>query len=323
MTRPLHIITAADERYAPHLAAMLHSLLDATPGTAITVHFLHRPGFDPATLARLQALCGRHGATLADVTVPRERIAPLVAESRYTEEAWYRLLLPSLLAQLDRALWLDADLLVRQSIVPLWNTDLRGRSVAAVLNALAPLHRNHPQALGMPAAPWRYFNTGVMVLDLARMRATDAESRLSEAARRLRGRIVFAEQDVFNPVFSDDITSLPLAWNVTAGSYLYAGQGIRLHGLREYRAAIARPGIVHFTLHKPWLYGSSHPWRDEYLHHRAAAGWPAPEYPDRTWRNALARRLPMSLRLLLRDPRLLGLEDVAAMPVVWTAGLGG
>lgn len=319
---PVQLVSAADERYVPHLAAMLHSLFQHTPGATVAFHFLHRPGLDAGVVAPLAELCRRHGASLSARAVEHERVAQFASDGRYPAEAWYRVLLTSLFPELDRVLWIDADTLVLDAVTPLWEVDLAGNVLAAVPNALAPHHREHPRALGMAPGPWRYFNTGVMVLDLQRLRAIDAEGRMHQAAHSVQSRMHFADQDVFNPVLAGECRALPLCWNVTAGAFIYARENLRVHGWREYRRALRRPKIVHFTLHKPWIYGSAHPYRDRYLQHRGAAGWPAPIYAERPWKDAIGRRLPLAVRAMLSAPRRVGIVDLAALAAVWVGPRG-
>lgn len=312
---PINVVSAADGAYIPHLAAMLQSLLQISHGQPVTFHLLHRATLDVASIEGVRSLCSRHGAAMVDITVRQDLIAEFLGHGRYPEEAWYRMVLPSLLPAIDRVLWLDADLLVLRPIRPLWDVNLAGHSLAAVRNALGPLHRDHPRALGISGD--RYFNTGVMMLNLRQMHANGAERRLREAALKLRPINRFADQDVFSAVFADDVADLALSWNVMAGSYIYAAANIRVHGFREYRRAMWKPRIVHFTLHKPWLYGSSHPYRDQYLAHRRAAGWPSPARDDANWKRMLLRRLPMIWRALLASPHLLTPADILAKLGVW------
>lgn len=316
-SQQIHVVSAADRNYVPHLAAMLQSLFRNEPGASITFHLLHRPDLDRECLERVRALCRGHGAACVDVTVPSGRVAEFLNGTRYPEEAWYRIVLPSVLPDLDRVLWLDADVLVLQSIRPLWDQDLCSSPLAAARNALGPLYRDHPRALGIADGRWRYFNTGVMLLDLRQMRASQAEDRLRKAAAKLRAISRFADQDVFSAVFADTFAELPLSWNVTAGSYIYAAANVRVHGFREYLRAMSAPKIVHFTLHKPWLYGSSHPYRDQYLEQRRAAGWPPPAHDEDTWKQRLLRRVPMLWRALLATPRLLTAADILMAFGVW------
>jgi lipopolysaccharide biosynthesis glycosyltransferase len=300
----IHLVNAADALYVPHTAAMLHSLFHHNPGERFHVHFLHRPDLDPAEIRRLATLCGRHHAGFSSASVAREQLAGLPITPPFTEEAWYRVLLPDLLPQVDRCLWLDADVIVLQPLRALWETDLGGTPIAACPNAVMA---DFADVIGgLRIADRRdYFNSGVLVLDLARMRTEGAVPAMRAAAERFRDRIRFADQDVLNVVYHRRYTRLRLCWNVLTQSYVNVPETVRVHGRGEFDEAMAQPRILHFTglpYCKPWRYTCSHPMRDHYRHHRLAAGWPL-EFPDKSLRTRLARSMSLRLRETLKALR--------------------
>jgi lipopolysaccharide biosynthesis glycosyltransferase len=297
----IHVVNAANEPYVPHTAAMLHSLFATNPGETFAVHFVHAAGFGAEHAQRLANLCARHGASFTATAVAPERLGGLPIAGHFPQEAWYRVLLPQLLPQLERALWLDSDVLVRAPIRELWQLDLGGLPLAACPNAVLYTFAGMIGELGV-ADRHRYFNSGVMLLNLRQMREENSEAALRAAAKQHASRIRFADQDVLNVVYHARYRRLPLAWNVIAHAHVNVPETIRVHGLDEYREAMARPRIVHFTgltAMKPWFHRCSHPQREEYLRHRALAGWPPPAYPDRSAWTGLTRRLPLRLRTVL------------------------
>jgi hypothetical protein len=61
------------------------------------------------------------------------------------------------------------------------------------------------------------------------------------------------------------------------------------------REACRHPAIVHFEgpeIGKPWHYLSKHPFRAEYVAHRAQTPWPTAEMVGRTLPNRLLKPLP-------------------------------
>src|SRR3954462_2502873 len=68
-TSTLHVACAADEKYVPHCAAMLHSVFATTGGADIVVHFTHFPDFPAEQLSALTAFVNASGATMNTVCV--------------------------------------------------------------------------------------------------------------------------------------------------------------------------------------------------------------------------------------------------------------
>jgi lipopolysaccharide biosynthesis glycosyltransferase len=202
--------------------------------------------------------------------------------------SYARLLIATALPGLDRAVYLDGDILVRRSLEPLFATDLQGAPIAACVDLNAPT-----LAQGLPNfAQWHldgdapYFNGGVLVLDLHAWRdrgLTDRAVRLAETSSASLG---WADQDVINIVVGADCRRLDASWNV-----LHGGWGRRAHPSRtgaalpraEVERALRDPAIVHFA-------GSIKPW-----HARFGGRWSSSTYGE--WRR-FAARTPFARELL-------------------------
>jgi lipopolysaccharide biosynthesis glycosyltransferase len=294
----IHIVTAADDAYIPHVAAMLHSLLTSSPDQRFFIHFLHRPNVSINLLEKLEALCRHHQAQFESISVSGEVLGTLPIKGRYTEEAWYRIVLPSLLPQTERVLWLDADVIVLSSVTELWATPLDDKPIAACPNALLWRHAEGVANIGIEDRRL-YFNSGVMLLNLKQLRDEKSEAKLRAEAQRISPWIKMADQDVLNCVYHRRWVRLPLAWNVLAHAHINVPETIRVHGSDEYAEAMRAPRIIHFTgpeSMKPWMYGCSHPQRDIYLRHRRLAGWPPPDYVDKNPKSFLLRQVPLRAR---------------------------
>ncbi|KAH9853397.1 glycosyl transferase [Lenzites betulinus] len=172
----------------------------------------------------------------------------------------------------ERVLYLDADVLVRSDLRELWDTDLQGKPIAAAVDVGFPAgHTEGPSA--------SYFNAGVLLMDLAAIRARLGE--LNDIASAMKGAKM-QDQDALNVHFDGKWVPLSLRWNAQ-GLGTYAA-----HRTPE-REALAMdemedPKIVHFTgaLHptmaavinpfvqpytgKPWGYAGApgHPFAEEW-----------------------------------------------------------
>lgn len=302
---PITIITAANANYVPHVAAMLHSLFTHNPDESFVITFLHRADLEAVCRNQLAALCSRSNAEFHAVQVSASLLNGLPLSKSYPEEAWYRVILPDLLPQLGRVLWLDADVIVLKPIRALWETNLEGKLLAACPNALLYKDLRRIGKMGISDRS-RYFNTGVLLLDLGGMRTEGSVTLLREAAVRHRAWIRNADQDVLNPVFHMRYRRLPLYWNVLTSSYFNVAETVSVHGMAEYKEALRAPRIVHFTGNaagRPWEYRCAHPYRDTYLRHRAEAGWPAPIFGDKSVKHFIARNTPLRLRALVNKLR--------------------
>ncbi len=297
----IQVATAADSNYAPHAGAMLHSLFKSNSKLTFDIHFLHSNAIENSDILRLQKLCSNFGAGFFPTRLTPNETPDFPTSNRYPLEAWLRLNLPSLLPHVEKVIWLDADLLVLSDIEELWIMDLESYPIAAANDILPYFNWHLPALLGMESRD-NYFNSGVMVIDLKKMRSEKAEKKFSAFIDEHRTSIMHADQDVLNGVYEKQWKRLPRKWNVTAATLYFRPECIRLHGFNEYKNALSSPNIIHFTggkRLKPWNYSSPHLFRDAYIQHRGAAGWPNLKYADINIRNWITRKIPIRALALL------------------------
>ena len=172
----INVVTGADEAYALPLATMLHSLLSNVKERASVNLYLMDGGFASATRRRLTRLAKQHDAVLSlEWMVPDVSTFAHLPTLPYLSSVTYaRLLLPDLLPDLDRAIYVDADVVVQQDVTDLWQTELDGSPLGAVQDFGVPTVGDSYgirayNDLGL-AASQEYFNAGVLLLDLTAWR---------------------------------------------------------------------------------------------------------------------------------------------------------
>jgi lipopolysaccharide biosynthesis glycosyltransferase len=295
----LRVACATDDAYAPYCAAMLGGLLVQHP-RGLTVHLLHDETLGTQPRERLRRLVEAGGGRWEPLTAPASQRAGLPAMDRIPSIMWLRVLLPDLLPQADRLLYVDVDTLALQPLDGLWRTDLGGNLVGAVDNVLHPNLRGRPAALGLPAGA-RYFNSGVLLMDLAGMRREGSSRRILEVARTRPGELLWPDQDALNIVLAGRRATLHPRWNCQNSFFYWRRFAVELLGERQLEEALAAPALLHFegpSWAKPWHFFSDHPHRERWRAAQRATGWSLP--PQRSWLRTLANRLPTPAVGLLR-----------------------
>lgn len=286
----LNVACAADAAYAPHSAAMLHSVMSQRGGAELRIHYLHGPGFPERSAERIREMVDGGAAAIDFQQIEDERIAGLPEMEFVTSAMWYRIFLPELLPDVDRVLYLDIDTIALDSLEPLWEIDLAGSYVAAVTNVFyMPSHAERATQLGIE--PGDYFNSGVVLMNLDLMRTDDSSGALLEYATRHASELAWPDQDTLNVVLGPRRVRLDPRWNCM-NSVLTFSWAADVLGAAAVEEARTRPAIRHFegpTINKPWHYGSESPMRDVYFEHRRQTPWPRVRIEGRT-PVAMARR---------------------------------
>ena len=269
----LHVACAARGAYVDHSATMLRSVALNRGGRPLQVHYLCDVGADPR-LDLIAAMIEELGGRFEALHVPAADVDGFPVQAEFTAAMWYRVLLPELLPEVARILYLDIDTLVVDSLDELWKTDLNRAPLAAVTNVFQHNHRHRPAEIGLPAEQ-DYFNSGVLLMNLEWMRRERAIDRLRDVAAREGARLEWPDQDALNLVFGRERIALHPRWNCM-NSFAFR-DARRVFGRRRMREAKSRPAIWHFEgpgENKPWDPRCRHPAREHYLAERAATPWP-------------------------------------------------
>jgi lipopolysaccharide biosynthesis glycosyltransferase len=286
-----HFACAADGAYIPHSAAMLHSMLAHRGEQSIHIHYLHGADFPSEAAEQLTEMVESHGAEISFLEVSDERVTDLPAWEYVSSTAWARIYLPELLPDVDRILYLDVDTIVVDSIAPLLETDLGDHYVGAVTNVPELDQLHHPAALGLNG-PSDYFNSGVLLMNLRRMREDGCTAAMRDYSLEHAGEIR-GDQDPLNVVLAGRRLALHPRWNCM-NAVLYFPWSREVFGTDEVEEARRRPAIRHFegpTGNKPWHYLCRWGMRELYFFHRQQTPWPTLEFEGVTVANRLRRLL--------------------------------
>ena len=184
--------------------------------------------------------------------------------------AYARLFIPSVLPPgLDRALYLDSDLIVRRCVGELFDSPLTDFAALGVADAGSPFVSS---LYGVPY--WsRYgrqagevnFNSGVLLLNLTAWRDEDIAG--AAVAYLTDGRHQFlVDQEAINAVLPGRIGEVDPRWNVQTEHFQPPHQATLPLDEAQLAELIKDPWIVHFTTAaKAWSYDCTHPFRDEWF----------------------------------------------------------
>lgn len=130
-----------------------------------------------------------------------------------SSSALFKFEIANQLPQIDTVLYLDGDVLINRNINDLFHVEMGDAYVAAVddMGDLTDQDGKSYLASRIGLDSCLYFNTGVMILNLKKMREEDIPSQLKEY--RQQGINYFMDQDAFNSILGHNRVSLPYKYN--------------------------------------------------------------------------------------------------------------
>ena len=261
MAEPVHVVLTFDSNYwAPAFAVVRSAAISSRDPSRLTFHLIHT-GLSAAIIETLDRLAQEFPITIRHVDLSGDGpyasfFEGLPTRAHFTPVVYARLLIDQLLpAGIDRVIYLDSDVYVRAPLEDLAATDLEGRPVGAVLDLdrhRIMLGRDLRQNHDLFDFHYRYFNSGVMVIDRAAYGAADLRARTIELFANGTLPRVQHDQIILNLVFKDNWTPLDFRWNLISPSPAHEA---------------LEPFIIHYTGHrKPWTLRSQAAYARVYRH---------------------------------------------------------
>ena len=179
-------------------------------------------------------------------------------------DTYARFFIPEILNCYDKCLYLDSDIIVREDLTKLYDISLEGKtigaSICAVMSGWVNLDLKMKtyivNELGF-SDELKYFQAGVLILNLDKMRKNKDQEKLLELANSKKW--IFADQDVLNVYYKDDVKYFDMKWNYEYEHNDMVKAQFRemmpLKILQTYISVKMKPLIIHYQgLRKPWFY---------------------------------------------------------------------
>ena len=191
--------------------------------------------------------------------------------SNLTKEAYYRLLLPEILPDTKKVLYLDCDLIVRAHLRELWETNIEGCAFACVKDR-KDIIEERVKTLGYNQLD-SYFNSGVTLMNLEFLRGFNFSEKAFAFISSKGHLMKYVDQCVINAVCHGYFRELPVKWNMIVPFFMKLPPIVeeQRKNLEQY---ISNPFIIHYTTeYKPWFKECKHPYKSEYWKYQKLSPW--------------------------------------------------
>ena len=287
MRETISIAFACDEAYARHVAVVIKSILANAEETDSFEFHIITMELTALSQSRLQQIAKDNGSTLEIHYIEPSRLSEF-PESRLTLNAYLRLFIPELFSEKNKILYLDADLIVLDSLRSLWEHPLDNCAVAAAVDSMECFGGSsleHFRNLGLPPAH-AYFNSGVLLLNLKNLR--DIQLLEKVIAWFPNNIYPYADQDALNATLVGQISYFHVRWNLQVPLIdpVRFGWGC----LQEQAEAVANPAIIHYvTERKAWCREYKLPFQKLYFQYLSQTPWKTESFPAYTLAEGLNR----------------------------------
>ncbi len=242
MTKQIPIFFATDDNYAPFLGVAIHSLIkNASKKYFYDINVL-TASLSEENKKVIGAMANDYvKITFVDVSNELERIKDkLHMRDYYTNTTYFRFFVPKMFPQYDKALYLDCDVIIADDISKLYNHNILNNYVGAIVEEVM----TQVDVFGTYAEKLcgirrdKFFNAGVLVMNLKKMRNDDIEGGFIELLSRYKFQVT-QDEDYLNVLCKNKVLMIDVAWNKTP--------------IKEIPFDESRVKLAHYKINwKPW-----------------------------------------------------------------------
>lgn len=260
------IVMASNNSFSPMMGVCIQSIIEHANPKKKYEFIVLQTNIQPDNISRLKMLVAGYPNIRIQFFNPVHFLEKYHLKKNPNDhisiETYYRFIIPSILPNCKKALYLDCDLVVNTDIAELFCFDLHGKMIGAVRDPDFIGRLKDPKSTIYYYAskylqmkdPFSYFQAGVLLFDLEMMRNILPTEKWLLLASEKEYR--YNDQDLLNKYCQGNVTFLPMEWNCLTDCNGIRKEIINLAPvsiLNEYNLARQMPKIVHFAGYaKPW-----------------------------------------------------------------------
>lgn len=217
ISKEIPIFFAVDDAYCPFLAVALRSLIDnSSPENTYLIKVLNTN-----ISAENKKKIGKYerenvDIEFVDLNYYIEKVKDkLYTRDYYSKTTYFRLFLPNLYPQYDKVLYLDSDIVILDDIANLYNTDMGDNLVAAAPDDVIQFNevfQVYAEKVVGVADYRRYFNAGVLLMNLHEMRKFKFQEKFLYSLERITFAVA-QDQDYLNRLCKGRVKLLDRVWD--------------------------------------------------------------------------------------------------------------
>ena len=241
----MNIICCTSNEYSPYLGTMLISLFTNNKGKIIVNIF--SDNIDSNNKSKFEILARQYNQEINIYNITKEELG-INAPGSWGIYPYLKLYAPVILKGIDKAIYIDTDMIILRDITKIEQINLEDYYVAMAYDCQED--KEHKKRLSIPNENF-YGNSGFIYFNLNKYRNDDIWEKCKQFINHNTNIIKFADQDVINKICTGKIFPLEIEWNMLSFYYLNSPKICSkfIPCLEEKKL---RAKIIHYTCIKPW-----------------------------------------------------------------------
>ncbi len=250
LKEPLNLLVTIDKNYLNPLCVMLRSYEQTHKGIRTNVFVVHS-SLTENDFSVIKDCVNEESIVIHNVKIQEKHFDEIPVLERLGAESFYRILAFEFLPkEVKRCLYLDPDIVVRRSLLPLYYTDLGNYYIAGASHTYGFNNFFNRIRLGIFERR-RYVNSGVMLMNLEEIRKDFTADKVFVLLNKTARILFMGDQDLCNILFSKKLLPIDeLLYNLDERTFR--------HNKRKYSLddVSKKTVIIHYNgKNKPWLNG--------------------------------------------------------------------
>lgn len=211
------VFFAVDDGYIPFLGIALKSLIDnASDENKYQIKILYT-NVSGENIRRIKKYEKENiNIEFVDLNKQLEEIKEkLYTRNYFSNTTYYRLFIPELYPEYDKAVYIDSDTVCLSDIAELYNTDMGDNLIAGIPDGVIQaidIFKDYVERVVGVADYNNYFNAGVIVMNLKELRDYKFEEKFIYMLEKIKFEVA-QDQDYLNRLCKGRVKILDYSWN--------------------------------------------------------------------------------------------------------------
>ena len=217
MNKEIPVFFAVDNGYIPFLSVALRSLIDNTSNEnkyAIKILYTSVTDENKEKIKKYEK--ETISIEFVDLNKQLEEIKEkLYTRNYFSNTTYYRLFIPELYPEYDKAVYIDSDTVCLSDIAELYNTDMGDNLIAGIPDGVIQaidIFKDYVERVVGVADYNNYFNAGVIVMNLKELRDYKFEEKFIYMLEKIKFEVA-QDQDYLNRLCKGRVKILDYSWN--------------------------------------------------------------------------------------------------------------